>query len=191
MTRTIGAFFTEFGSDKDAGTGRKPGTPERPTGHTYGPVYDELLTPRWREITALLEVGVLGGASIRAWRAWLPDRCRVVGIDNNLICGRIPGAELFQADSMSAESVAAALGDSTFDVVIDDGGHALHEQKATFENLWPRVRPGAIWITEDLQGIEAANWFVERGAEIIDRNHLSGRWDDVLAVIRRSTEESR
>lgn len=38
-----------------------------------------------------------------------------------------------------------------FDIIIDDGGHLYHQQKATFEVLWETLSPGGIYYMEDLQ----------------------------------------
>jgi demethylmacrocin O-methyltransferase len=37
------------------------------------------------------------------------------------------------------------------DVVIDDGSHYSEHQRATFSLLWPHVKPGGIYVIEDLQ----------------------------------------
>ena len=177
MPKPLSELFTLHGSDKDA-----------PGGHSYGPVYDKLLTPRRGSLTAVLEVGVLGGSSIRAWRGWLPAWCRVVGIDNNLTCGAIAGAELYQADSRDPESVRAALGDSTFDVIVDDGGHGLWEQQPTWDALLPRLRPGGIYIVEDLQHADAREWFAQRDCVIHDFAARTDRFDDCLAVFVKGVE---
>ena len=36
------------------------------------------------------------------------------------------------------------------DVLIDDGGHHPHEMRVTFEELFPIVRPGGVYICEDI-----------------------------------------
>jgi hypothetical protein len=37
-----------------------------------------------------------------------------------------------------------------YDVVIDDGGHSMEQQIQTFLSLWGRVKPGGIYVIEDL-----------------------------------------
>ncbi|KAK6221917.1 hypothetical protein LQW54_001137 [Pestalotiopsis sp. IQ-011] len=39
----------------------------------------------------------------------------------------------------------------TFDIVIDDGGHTMHQQQASLEMLWKIVKPGGLYFVEDLQ----------------------------------------
>ncbi len=37
------------------------------------------------------------------------------------------------------------------DVLVDDGGHTMHQQLVTLEKLWPHIRPGGLYIVEDVQ----------------------------------------
>jgi hypothetical protein len=37
-----------------------------------------------------------------------------------------------------------------FDVIVDDGGHSMHQQITSFTYLLPKVRPGGVYVIEDL-----------------------------------------
>jgi FAD/FMN-containing dehydrogenase len=37
------------------------------------------------------------------------------------------------------------------DIVLDDGGHLAHQQIASFEEIFPHVKPGGVYICEDVQ----------------------------------------
>jgi len=39
------------------------------------------------------------------------------------------------------------------DVLIDDGGHRPEQQIATLEEMLPRIRPGGVYLCEDIHGI--------------------------------------
>lgn len=173
--KSLSAILTAYGSDKCR-------FHHDGQGHAYGPVYDDVIGPRRDRLTAVLEVGVLGGSSLRAWREWVPPVCRVVGIDNNLTCGAIPGVDLYQADSTNANAVRAVLGDSVFDLIVDDGGHALHEQAATWDALIRHLRPSGFFVVEDLQSAEAREYFARLGYVIYDYSAQTGKWDDAVAV---------
>src|SRR5690606_21925300 len=45
------------------------------------------------------------------------------------------------------------------DVIIDDGGHESHQQIPTLEELVPCLRPGGVYICEDVHG--SANNFMQ------------------------------
>eukprot|EP00756_Hemistasia_phaeocysticola_P053988 Hpha_TRINITY_DN29936_c0_g1::TRINITY_DN29936_c0_g1_i1::g.131923::m.131923 len=55
-----------------------------------------------------------------------------------------------QANSTFLRSVKARLG-GPVDVIIDDGGHSMEQQLASFEHLFPMVRPGGFYFMEDLE----------------------------------------
>jgi hypothetical protein len=37
-----------------------------------------------------------------------------------------------------------------YDVIIDDGGHHAHQMIASFQALWPAIKPGGIYVVEDI-----------------------------------------
>lgn len=50
-----------------------------------------------------------------------------------------------------ADIVDAEVGDEPLDLVIDDASHLLEPTRATFEVLFPRLRPGGLLVIEDWQ----------------------------------------
>ena len=38
-----------------------------------------------------------------------------------------------------------------FDIIIDDGGHTMEQQKTSLKHLWKAVKPGGMYFCEDLQ----------------------------------------
>lgn len=44
------------------------------------------------------------------------------------------------------------------DVLVDDGGHTMHQQLTTLEKMWPHIRPGGLYIVEDVQTSYMPNW---------------------------------
>ena len=53
-----------------------------------------------------------------------------------------------QGDEQFLDSMARELG--PFDIIIDDGSHMSHHVLASFNALFPHVRPGGIYVIEDL-----------------------------------------
>jgi predicted O-methyltransferase YrrM len=105
-------------------------------------------------VAAVLEFGVLNGASIR-WLRHLFPRAEIVGVD---ILPRQPewpdepGIRYVQADQgdrPALERLPRPSGGG-FDLVIDDGSHIPQHQAACLASVFPMVRPGGLYVLEDL-----------------------------------------
>jgi hypothetical protein len=130
-----------FGSDK-----------QRANEHVYGPTYHAVMRPfRYKRIK-LLEIGVLGGASLLAWRAFFP-RGRCIGCDidpkEHFDIGRI--ATRVADQSSASDLMTLCKMDGPFDIIIDDGSHQNSHQIFTFYEIFDQLRDGGIYIIEDVQ----------------------------------------
>lgn len=38
-----------------------------------------------------------------------------------------------------------------FDIIVEDGGHTMDQQRVSLEHLWSAVKPGGVYFLEDLQ----------------------------------------
>jgi hypothetical protein len=138
---------------------RAYGTDKAGPRHRYTQAYERHLARLRRKPIVLLEIGIggyddpaEGGASLRMWRRWLPhaeihgadlyDKSRVAG-------RRIAVHRTDQADADALARLAEEVGPC--DVVIDDGSHVCDHVVRTFEVLFPAVRPGGVYVIEDLQ----------------------------------------
>jgi len=94
-----------------------------------------------------------GGASMKMWSDYLP-KAKITGIDINpatfLDTDRVT---TYVVDQGSRESLSQFLGkhpDPSFDVIIDDGSHRADHQQVSLEMLFPHLKPGGLYIIEDL-----------------------------------------
>jgi hypothetical protein len=130
-----------------------------------------------REVV-VLEIGVYSGGSIGMWQRYFGPRARIYGADLMPECMEYAdvAAGIFighQADPEFWERVLRAV--PGFDIVIDDGSHAPPHQLATLRLLLPNVRPGGVYVTEDVHGRSNAFQFFISG---LARNLNSyGRFD--------------
>ncbi len=114
----------------------------------------EILFEEYRDsATKVFEVGVNRGGSIRVWREYfhnaeiyaLDNRARTLARFANV--DRITGVVIDQSDAEQLEAFAE-LGQ--FDIGIDDGSHIWPHQILTFEKLWPAIKPGGMFVVEDV-----------------------------------------
>ena len=155
-----------FGSDK--GLGR----------HNYTIFYDSLLAPIRQDALNLFELGIgtndvrlksnMGrsgkpGASLYAWRQYLP-RTRIVAADiDSSILFRTERIECYHCDQTSVASIAGLwdrpeLQSVAFDLMIDDGLHEFEGNTTFLENSYGKLRHGGLLIVEDILTRDRERW---------------------------------
>ena len=104
----------------------------------------------------VLEIGIYSGGSLKMWRSYFGEKCHVYGVDIQEAC-----------KAYEDEHVTVFIGDQadrnfwrTFksnvqgiDVVVDDGGHRPEQQQITLEELLGHIRPGGVYVCEDVHGV--------------------------------------
>lgn len=131
---TLDQIFTKNGTDKASYT------------HGYAHGYEKYFECLREKEIVLLEIGVAGGASIRAWREYFP-KAKIYGIDNNPDCA---GEGIFigsQTDKAFLISVLKQIGKP--DIIIDDGSHVGPDMIGTFRDLFINVSGGGFYAVED------------------------------------------
>ncbi len=119
--------------------------------HNYLQWYERFLAPLRDEPVTILEIGVFGGESLRMWRDYF-QRGRIVGMDIDPACAQHAGdrIEIVIGDSGNLDDLARAVSRGPFDVINDDGGHAPQDQVTAYYTLLPSVKPGGLYILEDV-----------------------------------------
>jgi len=134
-------------------------------GHLQGPgiwkwrhyfeIYDRHLARFRGARPRLVEIGIYSGGSLEMWHDYFGSGAEVCGIDIEPACKAYEsaGTRVFIGDQDDRTFLDAFLTEvPAFDVVIDDGGHLADQQIATFEALFPHVRPGGVFVCEDIHG---------------------------------------
>ena len=119
--------------------------------HNYSKVYFEKFKGRRLEQLTLLEIGVLEGASIKAWYDFFPN-ANIVGADLGNDCQRFSNDRIFIeiGDATTPEFLETITKKYSFDIIIDDGSHRWIDQRVSFEFLFQKLTPGGIYVVEDL-----------------------------------------
>lgn len=174
-------------SDKGWGAyGPQPGGP----GHTYAQFYD-LLFAKWRTLPIdFLEIGINKGGSLKMWREFFTSAETITGFDIQPSFDPFTPSEMIETHILNAhdeQQVVGAIGDQTFDIIIDDGPHEAESQVAMYHQYKHRVKKGGLYVVEDVQDI-AGQWELFNALEpkptIIDRRWRNGQYDDVLLVFQ-------
>ncbi len=127
--------------------------------HQYTPVYEQYFQSLRYQPVRLLEIGVggvaktdRGGNSLRMWKRYFP-KGRITGIDlydkSALQEPRLRTCQGNQADGDFLRKVNEAEG--PFDIIIDDGSHRQSHIIASYEVLFPLLKPGGYYVIEDTQ----------------------------------------
>jgi hypothetical protein len=103
-----------------------------------------------KAVKCLMEVGVCHGSSVRMWAEYFPE-AKVVGIDINPTYqvneGRIKS---FIADQGNVSTIIPLVREYNPDIFVDDGSHIWSHQINTHKAIYPILKPGAIYILEDI-----------------------------------------
>jgi hypothetical protein len=161
----------------------------------YFDIYHRHFAPyRGRPIT-VVEFGVSHGGSLQMWKHYFGAKARIIGVDINPACAALGEDRIEivigdQGDRGFLRELAARVGE--IDVLIDDGGHTMTQQIATFEELWPHVVDGGVYLVEDLHtsywpawggGLRREGTFIEYAKNLIDQQHAwHARQDQSLEV---------
>ena len=149
--------FTEladrFNTDKNRHIGNR---------HAYARVYDRLLSSRRLSMRRLMEIGLCRPfgegsqtetPSVALWQSYFPF-VQVTGVDlTDFSALNNEGFKSFVCDQSKVEDlrrVAAELESGSFDVIIDDGSHASHDEQLTLRELFPLLADGGWYFIEDL-----------------------------------------
>jgi cephalosporin hydroxylase len=129
----------------------------------------------------MIEIGVFNGGSLPMWRHYFGPQATIVGVDVNPECAQYsePGIEIVIGDQ-GERGFLRSLADRYpgFAIVLDDGGHRMHQQIGTFEELYPRLRSDGVYLCEDTHtsympvfggGYRHPHTFIETMKTMIDR----------------------
>ena len=126
-----------------------------PDGNGYAFWYENWFSSIREKVTNICEVGVYNGGSTRAFYDYFPN-ANILGIDiydkteyenNRTITKIVDQSNSEQLDNFVQECETQNL---QFDIVIDDGSHDVAHQQLTFGKLFKLVKPGGIYIIEDM-----------------------------------------
>lgn len=148
-------------------------------------VYDHYFSKYRGTDAVIMEIGIAHGGSVEMWRNYFGDKAKIIGVDvaERSFLKKDINFE-FELGDQSDEDFLKYLKDKypRIDVLIDDGGHEMYQQIATFEHMFSHVSENGIYACEDLHtsyrkthggGYKSDKSFIEYSKNFIDYLHSS------------------
>lgn len=170
---------------------------DKTTLHAYAATYERIFNDILARAVpgAVMEIGVLSGASIVNLRNTFPERA-VYGLDIDLsvLQYRIendPGIHYIQMDATDIRACSKVPSGETFALVIDDGSHRVEDIVAAFVIWGNRVESGGYYVIEDITEdilpilkriLVPLGEKINMKWEVVDVRAVKQRWDDILLV---------
>jgi hypothetical protein len=166
----------------------------------YFEIYDRHFS-RFRDTDVhVVEFGVGHGGSMQMWKHYFGPRAKIWGVDINPSCRELEEEQIEvlignQDDRSFLQSLVQTI--PRIDILIDDGGHTMRQQIATFEALFLHVHANGVYLCEDLHtsywpdwggGYRRRNTFIEYSKRLLDDIHA---WHSVQPRKFRVTDYTR
>jgi hypothetical protein len=172
-----------------------------PYGHTYLPLYEELLKDKKDTAKNILEIGISQGGSIKLWSDYF-THADIYGVD--IIMRNSPplnylkrksNVHLIINDAYTENFVNETFNSKSikFDMILDDGPHTLESMKKFVRLYTPLLKEDGILMIED---IFYTSWFDELKKEVpnnllkyvdtYDRRNIKNKHNDLVFVINKS-----
>lgn len=122
-------------------------------GHKFVEIYQDLFEDERDSMERFFEIGILNGVSHLMWRAYFPN-AEIFGIDLRDYSEQSKGSGVHtfvadQSNRLDLEKFIDTFG-GDFNVILDDGGHAMDHQQVSLGYLFQFVKPGGLFIIEDI-----------------------------------------
>jgi len=131
---------------------KKHGTDKSSEIHNYCVKYEKYLPFKREDNLTILEIGILGGQSLKMWKEYFFNS-HILGIDIN------PDCKQYEEERVSVEIGSQVDGNflsrlwqqyGPFDMILDDGSHMNEHVIFSFEHLFGSLKSQGIYIVEDM-----------------------------------------
>lgn len=146
----------------------------------YFRVYDKYFAKYRNTDVVMCEIGVCKGGSLQMWKKYLGGSATIIGIDINEKCKQLEEDQIHieigsQSDARFWDVIKQKY--PKIDILLDDGGHTMEQQIATFENMFGHISDGGIYLCEDVHtsywgkyggGYKKSSSYIEYTKDFID-----------------------
>lgn len=135
----------EFYTDKGTTTGEC---------HSFTEFYDEYFKQYIGKPINILEIGVWNGGSLKMYETYFNGNCKIYGLDiedkSHLDNKNIKTFVVDQGSRIDLQAFKETIGDTKFDIILDDGSHIPQHQQLTLYYFSDLLTENGIYILEDL-----------------------------------------
>lgn len=126
-----------------------------PDSNCYANWYENWFFPIKEKVTNICEIGVFNGSSTKAFKSYFPN-AEILGLDiddkteyneEKITTKVLDQSNFSQLQNFVDECKSNNL---QFDIILDDGSHDISHQQITFGKLFQLLKPGGIYIIEDM-----------------------------------------
>jgi hypothetical protein len=120
--------------------------------HNYSRQYNSLLSKKQLCNVNLMEIGVFGGESLKAWKEYFINANKIVGLDINIECKKYEDiTKNIYVEIMGIPHDVSMIKTkyNLFDIIIDDGSHHINDVISNFNDYFNLLTDGGIYIVED------------------------------------------
>jgi hypothetical protein len=170
--------------------------------HHYFEIYHRHFAEFRGRSPVIVEIGVSHGGSLQMWHDYFGPGARIVGVDVDPRCRQFEdeNTTILIGDQADRGFLADLRGRVPhIDILIDDGGHTMLQQIATFEELYPHIQPHGIYLCEDVHTSFWARWgggyrregtFLGYSKALIDRLHAWYSEDSIRLCVDSFTKST-
>lgn len=160
----------------------------------YFDIYENHFSRFRNKEIVILEIGIFQGGSLQMWKDYFGPKAKIFGIDINPNCKELEedNIKIFigsQSDRKFLRNVKESI--PPIDILIDDGGHTMKQQKVSFEELFDHVKENGVYLCEDLHtsyhlsyggGYRRMGTFIEYSKKFIDKLNAYHSREPLLKV---------
>ena len=147
----------------------------------YFDIYERHFSRFRNKPIVILEIGVFQGGSLQMWKDYFGSQVEIHGVDINPNCKSLEEENIHihigsQTDRAFLQKLKAQI--PMIDILIDDGGHTMKQQRITFEEMYTHVKEEGVYVCEDLHtsywleyggGVRRRKTFIEFSKRLIDQ----------------------
>lgn len=128
----------------------------------YFDIYERHFSRFRGKPVTILEIGIFHGGSLQMWKDYFGEEVTIYGVDINPECKALEeeNIEIFigsQSDRQFLKDLKTKI--PPVDILIDDGGHTMRQQKVTYQELFDHVKEEGVYLCEDVH----SSYWIEFG----------------------------